>query len=186
MAKALIVIDYTYDFVADDGLLTCGKSGQAIDDAITEITAAFAARGKLVVFAVDVHDPDDAHHPETALFPPHNLRGSSGRLLYGELGKLFASLSQQALPTHVKWLDKTRYSAFTGTNLDMMLRSRGIQELHLVGVCTDICVFHTAVDAYNLGYDMVVHERAVASFNEAGHRYALTHFQSVLGARVEP
>ena len=29
---------------------------------------------------------------------------------------------------------------------------RGITELCLTGVCTDICVLHTAVDAYNLGY----------------------------------
>lgn len=31
MKKALIVIDYTYDFVADNGKLTCGKPGQAIE-----------------------------------------------------------------------------------------------------------------------------------------------------------
>ena len=46
-------------------------------------------------------------------------------------------------------MDKTRYSAFAGTDLEMKLRERGIEEVHLVGVCTDICVLHTAVDAYN-------------------------------------
>ena len=38
MKKALISIDYTYDFVADDGKLTAGKSAQAIEEAITHVT----------------------------------------------------------------------------------------------------------------------------------------------------
>lgn len=38
MAKALISIDYTYDFVADDGKLTAGKPAQAIEDDIVRVT----------------------------------------------------------------------------------------------------------------------------------------------------
>ncbi len=42
MQKALISIDYTYDFVADDGKLTAGcKPAQAISDAIYEATKCF-------------------------------------------------------------------------------------------------------------------------------------------------
>lgn len=55
-------------------------------------------------------------------------------------------------------MDKTRYSAFAGTDLELKLRERGITELHLIGVCTDICVLHTAVDAYNKGFDIVIHK----------------------------
>ena len=65
-------------------------------------------------------------------------------------------------------MDKTRYSAFAGTDLEMKLRERGIEEVHLVGVCTDICVLHTAVDAYNKGFKIVVYEKAVASFSAQG------------------
>ena len=61
---------------------------------------------------------------------------------------------------------------------------RGITELHLAGVCTDICVLHTAVDAYNKGFELVIHQNAVASFNEAGHEWALSHFEQSLGAKV--
>ncbi len=81
-------------------------------------------------------------------------------------------------------MEKTRYSAFAGTQLEMKLRERGITELHLAGVCTDICVLHTAVDAYNKGFELVIHENAVASFNEAGHEWALSHFEQSLGAKV--
>lgn len=59
-----------------------------------------------------------------------------------------------------------------------------ITEVHLVGCCTDICVLHTAVDAYNKGFRIVVHRRAVASFDAAGHEWALRHFRHTLGAEI--
>ena len=80
--------------------------------------------------------------------------------------------------------DKTRYSAFAGTALDLRLRERRINTVHLVGVCTDICVLHTAVDAYNLNYQIIVHQNAVAALTPAGQTWALDHFAHVLGATV--
>lgn len=47
------------------------------------------------------------------------------------------------------------------------------------------CVLHTAVDAYNKGFKIVVYEKAVASFNAQGHEYALGHFKSCLNAEVK-
>lgn len=41
MKRALINLDYTYDFVAEDGKLTCGVPGQAIEEAIVSITESF-------------------------------------------------------------------------------------------------------------------------------------------------
>jgi nicotinamidase-related amidase len=85
---------------------------------------------------------------------------------------------------NIYWMDKTRYSAFAGTDLEIKLRERAITEVHLVGVCTDICVLHTAVDAYNKGFKVVVYKDAVASFNQTGHEWALQHFQGSIGAKV--
>jgi nicotinamidase-related amidase len=84
----------------------------------------------------------------------------------------------------VHYFDKTRYSAFVGTPLELKLRERGITQLHLVGVCTDICILHTAMDAYNKGFDIVVHRQGVASFNQAGHDFALEHVKNVLSGKV--
>ncbi|OLN24269.1 isochorismatase [Domibacillus antri] len=180
MKKALLNIDYTYDFVADDGKLTCGEPGQALEGEIVRLTEQFIENGEYVVFVIDVHDENDLFHPETKLFPPHNIRGTKGRDLYGKLQGVYEQHKDRA---NVYYMDKTRYSAFAGTDLDMKLRVRGIKEVHLAGVCTDICILHTAVDAYNKGYDIVIHENAVASFNEAGHHWALGHFSNTLGAK---
>ena len=181
MTRALINIDYTIDFVADEGALTCGKPGQDIEHNLVTLTKKFHEKGDLVVFAIDMHDKEDAHHPETKLFPPHNIRGTEGRKLYGSLQPLYDMIQDDE---NVIYIDKMRYSAFTGTNLEQKLRERAIGEVHLVGVCSDICVLHTAVDAYNKGFKIVVYKDAVASFNSAGHDWALQHFTSTLGATV--
>lgn len=141
----------------------------------------FIHAGDYVVFAIDAHKEGDSLHPESALFPPHNIIGTSGRELYGELANVY---EENKKSENVYYYDKTRYSAFAGTDLEIKLRERGIDELHIVGVCTDICVLHTAVDAYNKGFNIVIHKDAVASFNQAGHEWALGHFTDTLGAKV--
>ena len=175
--KALIVIDYTVDFVT--GALPVGQPAVDIEDRIAALTEEFAANGDWVIMAVDLHEPEDPYHPETRLYPPHNIRGTEGRHLYGKLQGAY-----ERSRDGIYWMDKTRYSAFAGTDLELKLRARGIRELHLVGVCTDICVLHTAVDAYNKGFRLTVHEDAVASFNPAGHEWALGHFKGALGVEV--
>lgn len=181
MKRALINVDYTYDFVADDGKLTCGAPGQAIEDKIVAITQEFIEAGDFVTFGIDAHIEGDKLHPETKLFPPHNIVGTAGMELYGGLKELYEKHKDES---NVFYFEKTRYSAFAGTNLELKLRERDIKEVHIVGVCTDICVLHTAVDAYNKGFDIVIHKDAVASFNPVGHEWALEHFEKTLGAKV--
>lgn len=179
--KALVSIDYTNDFVATDGKLTTGAAGQAIETAITAHTREFIEENKYVVFAIDAHDPKDVFHPENRLFPPHNVIGTDGRELFGTLAPLYQKYQEQE---NIYWIDKRHYSAFSGTDLDIRLRERKITDLYLTGVCTDICVLHTAVDAYNLGYNLFIYKDAVASFDEMGHEWALRHFENTLGATI--
>lgn len=181
MMKALICIDYTYDFIADDGALTTGKNGQLIENELVNLVRTFIEANDYVVFAIDAHQTEDDYHPENKLFPPHNLIGTDGQKLFGSLLSLY--LANQHKPT-LHYLTKRYYSAFCGTDLNLRLRERQIREVHVVGVCTDICILHTAVDAYNLGYQLVIHEQAVASFDPIGHQWALNHFKHALGATI--
>ena len=181
MTKALISIDYTYDFVADDGKLTAGKPAQAIEDDIVRVTKEAYEAGDYIFFAIDGHDEGDDFHPETKLFPPHNIKGTSGRDFYGKLGQVYEKIKDDA---RVFWMDKRHYSAFSGTDLDIRLRERRVNTIVLTGVLTDICVLHTAIDAYNLGYEIEVVASAVASLTQENHRFALNHLQHVLGAKI--
>ena len=80
--EALLIIDYTNDFVDDKGALTCGKPAQELDDAITNLADEFLKEGKWVIFPTDNHFKDDPYHPETKLFPPHNLPNTWGVVNY--------------------------------------------------------------------------------------------------------
>lgn len=181
MTKALVVVDYTNDFVADDGKLTCGQPAQDIQYYISNLMTEFHGLDYPVIMTVDAHQEDDPYHPETKLFPPHNIVGSIGQHLYGTVYNTFETIKNQ---NKVFWINKRRYSAFNGTILSQLIQEYKITELHLVGVCTDICILHTAIDAYNLGIKVVIHKQGVASFNPIGHDWALTHFKNILGAIV--
>ncbi len=178
---ALVVIDYTNDFVADKGSLTSGQPAQAIDAFIAQRAQTYLDQGQFVFFPTDLHVKNDPYHPETKLFPPHNLANTWGRELYGQTGAWFKANQAK---DQVLFLDKTRYNAFTGTTLDLQLRARDITTIELVGVCTDICILHTAIGAYDLGYKLIIPEAGVATFNPSGHVWALQHFKTVLGADV--
>lgn len=175
--KALLVVDYTVDFV--DGKLPAGEPAIVIEPFIAELTQQFVANGDFVVMSVDVHDEQDPYHPESRLFPAHNIRGTDGRDLYGALKGVYEQHQGE-----IVWMDKTRYSAFCGTNLELLLRERDIKDIHIVGICTDICVLHTAIDAYNKGFGLTIYEDGVATFNPGGQDWALHHFEQVLGAEV--
>lgn len=179
--RALLIIDYTNDFVADEGVLTTGQPGQHIEHSIVGLANEYLAAGNYVILPTDLHTENDTFHPESKLFPPHNLENTWGRELYGDLQKWYANHQQD---DHVYFFDKNRYSAFANSNLDNYLRSRHITDLTLSGVCTDICVLHTAVDAYNKNYTLTIPTSAVASFDPVGHDWALNHFEHTLGASV--
>ncbi len=181
MGKALISIDYTCDFVATDGKLTAGLAAQAISEQIAQVTQEAYAQGDYVFFTIDLHDETDTFHPESKLFPPHNLKGSKGRSLFGPLADFYES---KRLDNRVLWIDKRHYSAFSGTDLDIRLRERRIDTVVLTGVLSDICVLHTAIDAYNLGYQIEVVSTAIASITEEAHHFAINHMKNVLGATI--
>ena len=138
-------------------------------------------RGDYIFFTIDAHEENDVFHPESKLFPPHNLIGTSGRNLYGKLAEFY---QEYAGDSRVFWMDKRHYSAFSGTDLDIRLRERRVDTVILTGVLTDICVLHTAIDAYNLGYQIEVVKPAVASIWPENHQFALGHFKNTLGAKL--
>lgn len=73
---------------------------------------------------------------------------------------------------------KHRPSAFIGTDLDLILRFRGIRTLVVTGVVTEGCVENTIRDAYCLDYFVVVARDAVGSANQRFHEHSLEYFES--------
>src|SRR5699024_6759195 len=132
-------VEYKHGFVTEEGKLSCGAKGKTIEKAIVTIKREMLNQGKLAAYTITAQEENDTYHPETDTFPTHNIKGTSGMELYGELKTLYEMHQDDA---NVFYFEKTRFSAFASTNLELKLRERGINEVHLVGVCTDISILH--------------------------------------------
>ena len=160
--EALIIVDMSYDFVADEGTLTVGKPGQEIVPYIRNLADDFLSDNKHVVIAMDAHEPNDPHFE---LWPVHNVVNTPGQELYGELNDWLQANQEYK---NVHYFPKKNYNSFFETGLAETLRKLEVDTVHVVGVTTDICVFQTIGGADAEGFKTVTHRRGVATFTELG------------------
>lgn len=103
----------------------------------------------------------------------HNLEGAPQTEILPELGPE---------PTDYVIRTKKRLSAFYETDLEFVLRSRGIAAVILAGINTNTCVLCTAFDAFNRDYAVIVARDAVASmYGEDLHLFGLENVGRCLG-----
>ncbi|WP_099353701.1 cysteine hydrolase family protein [Fredinandcohnia onubensis] len=160
--ETLLIVDMSNDFVAEHGTLTVGKHAQEIVPYIKDLATRFLEEGKVVVISMDSHQPNDPHFE---LWPPHNIEGTEGQRLYGDLHEWY-----QENKDHENFIysPKTNYNAFFQTGLAETLRNKGTQKVHVVGVTTDICDLLTVAGADAEGFKTAVHRRGVATFTDLG------------------
>jgi nicotinamidase/pyrazinamidase len=168
---ALIVADMLNDFLDPGGSLYVGPQGREIIPFVAQKIAAFRAQGDVVIFVCDAHAPQDR---EFKLFPPHAVKGTWGAQVIPEL---------PPAPGDYR-VEKTRYSAFSHTNLDELLKQAEVTEVQVVGVCTSICVLETVKELFDRDIPAVVYRQGVADFDPEAHAFALKQMQRVLGANV--
>jgi len=76
---------------------------------------------------------------------------------------------------------KRQWGAFYGTELDLLLRRRGVRTIVLGGISTNFGVESTARDAWERGYELVFAEDAMAAMASEAHRFAVTQIFPRLG-----
>lgn len=169
--KALLVIDMLKDFINEDGALYCGRTSRKIIPFVRRKIEEFHKKRNLVVFICDSHDQNDL---EFKIFPRHSVKGSPGAQIIDEL-------PVRKRDVVVK---KTRYSAFFNTNLGNILKKNKITEVHVVGVCTSICVMDTVGDLRNRDYKVFVYKKGVADFDLKAHEFSLKRMERTYAAKV--
>jgi nicotinamidase/pyrazinamidase len=169
---ALIVADMINDFLDPQGSLYVGPSGREIISFVAARIEATRRQGGLVIFVCDAHAPDDR---EFQHFAPHAVRGSWGSQVIPELPLMPGDLR----------VDKTRYSAFAGTDLDEVLKKAQVERVEVVGVCTSICVMETVKELYDRDIPALVYREGVADFDLEAHAFALKHIERIFGAQVQ-
>ncbi len=164
--SALAVIDMQKDFCYEGGALFVGDAVEAIIPRIKALIEEAIRKKVQLIFTQDWHSPDDE---EFEVWARHCIRDTKGAEIIDELFLKEAFV-----------VKKQKYSAFFGTGLDARLKEKGVGTLILVGVVTNICVLHTAIDASLRGYEMIVPEDCVAALSDYGQEYGLRHIKSVL------
>ncbi len=171
MKKALLVIDMLNDFVDEKGALYMGETAGEIRKNVAARVEQWRRSVEPLFYIMDRHIPGDA---EFNMFPPHCLAGEQG----GEIVPEIAPREGDYL------VPKRRFSAFFATDLDLSLRELKVEELELVGVCTQICILYTAADARMRGYTVSVREDCVGSFDQEAHHFTLKELENTLGVEV--
>ncbi|MDF2607551.1 MAG: cysteine hydrolase [Bacillales bacterium] len=175
--KALLIIDMSNDFVHENGTLTAGAPAQKIVQSILNSANEFIGNEDHVFICMDEHIEEDEHFK---LWPAHNIKGTWGQQLYGDLQVWYETNQNNPL---VHFIPKPEYDAFHETNLTSLLREVGVSTVCLTGVCTDICVFLTAYGAYKERFKLVVYKDQTATFTE-NHESFLEQMKTVFLAEI--
>lgn len=179
---ALLLIDMQRDFCAVGGYADqAGLDIQRLRVPIPAQQALLSAArraGMLVVHTREGHRPDLTDLPEWKRIraersgAPIGQPGPMGRLLVrGEHGHGLIDELQPLGDEPV--IDKPGYSAFAHTDLEWLLRNRGVSCLLLTGVTTEVCVSSTLRAAIDLGFSCLTVSDACASPHPELHNAAL-------------
>ena len=154
MPEALVIVDFQNDFTPGGALAV--PHGDEIAGRIAELLDS--GRFDLVVATRDWHPADHGSFAEQGgIWPPHCVQGTPGAELHPGLDRARVDVV----------VDKGQdpqtegYSGFQETVLEQVLRDAGIDKVTIVGLATDYCVRHTALDALSAGFDVTVDRAGV-------------------------
>lgn len=180
-SAALVVIDMQRDFLEPGGFgeslgNDVGMLRRTIEP-LRRVLAATRAAGLPVIHTREGHLPDLSDCPPSKLnrgAPSARIGdpGPNGRILIrGEYGHdIIDELA--ALPGEPV-VDKPGKGAFYGTDLGAMLAEKGIGQLIVTGVTTEVCVHTTVREANDRGFECLVLADCVGSYFPDFHRVGL-------------
>jgi nicotinamidase-related amidase len=132
---------------------------------VRDLIGACREKGVPVVFIQEVHKPDliDIGRELDGAEGPHCIEGEDD-----------TELAAWIDPRPVEFvIRKRRYSAFFGTELEIVLKAYRAQTVLLVGGLTDVCIQYTAADAHQHDYVVRVLTDCVAGSSQPAHDAAL-------------
>jgi nicotinamidase-related amidase len=174
---AVVLVEYQNDFASEGGALHGAvKDSMAATDMITHTQEAVAAAR--AAGATIIHAPIQfaAGYGEITSHPYGILKGvvDTNAFVKGTWGADFVG-EVAPQPGDIVLEGKRGLDAFASTNLDFILRSKGIATVALSGFLTNCCVESTMRSAYEKGFEVVTLTDCVGATSSEEHANAITY-----------
>jgi nicotinamidase-related amidase len=178
---AVVIIDMQRDFLEPGGFgEALGNDVSRLNAAVRPCMALLAAARKREMFVVHTRE---GHRPDMSDAPKAKVERGAPKLRIGDPGPMGRILIRGE-PGHdiVKDLyprsgepvvDKPGKGAFYATDLQLLLQDRGIENLVVCGVTTEVCVHTTVREANDRGYRCIVPADCCASYFPEFHEMGL-------------